>query len=106
MNIDLSALDGKVSNIESINLNDGDNQIADIKLEDVINITDDDNILRIEGGESDTIDLNTEGKDAEWSLGDFKTDAETGTSYQEYVGGEGDDTVTLDISTDIHIDES
>jgi hypothetical protein len=106
LNIDLSAIDDKVSNIEAINLNDGKNELSNIKLEDVISITDDDNILRIEGGENDTIELNTEGKDAEWSLGDFKTDAETGATYQEYIGGEGDDTVTLEISTEIHVDES
>jgi len=106
MNIDLSALDGKVQNIEAINLNDGDNQVTNINLEDVMNITDNNNILTVDGGGSDTISLNTEGPDAEWSLGDFKTDAETGQTYQEYTGGEGDDTVTLNISTDIQVDQS
>jgi len=106
MNIDLSAIDDKASNIESIDLNGQDNTLVDIKLEDVISITDDDNILRVEGDEGNTIELNTEGKDAEWSLGDFKTDAETGTTYQEYIGTDGDNTVSLEINTDIHVDES
>jgi len=106
MNIDLSAISDKVSNIESINLNGGGNTLGDIKLEDVMSVTDDDNVLRVEGDNGDTIELNTQGKDAEWSLGDFKTDAETGTTYQEYTGGEGDSTVTIDVSTDIHVDNS
>ena len=107
MNIDLSALDGKVQNIEAINLNDGDNQISNINLEDVMNITDDNNILTVEGGDSDTIHLNTDTDgNGEWKLGDFKTDAETGDAHQEYTGGESDDTVTLNISTDIQVDQS
>jgi hypothetical protein len=105
MNIDLSVIDDKASNIEAINLNDGENQLSNIKLEDVINLTDDDNILRIEGGESDTVSLNTTGENAEWTLGDFKTTDElTGQTYDVYTND--DDTVTLEISTEIHVDES
>ena len=69
-------------------------------------MTDTDNLLRIDGDSHDSIDLNTKGPDAEWTLGDFKTDAETGATYQEVTGVEEDVTVTLEISTDIHIDQN
>jgi len=106
MNIDLSILDGKVSNIEAINLNGGENTLVNIKLEDVINITDDENILRIDGTENDTVSLNTKGDDAEWKLGDFKTDNEsTNHGYQEYVSTE-DNSVSIEVDSNIHIDES
>jgi len=106
MNIDMSSLSESVSNIESINLSEGNQHITSISFEDVISITDVDNLLRIDGDSSDTIDLNTQGPDAEWTLGDFKTDAETGQVYQEVTAGEGDFTVTLEISTDIDINEN
>ncbi|MCW8896123.1 hypothetical protein [Sulfurimonas sp.] len=105
MNIDMSAISENISNIESINLADGSQHITSISIEDVMNITDVDNLLRIDGDNSDTINLNTQGPDAEWSLGNFKTDAETGQGYQEYTAGEGDSTVTLEISTDVDINE-
>ncbi len=105
-NIDFGALaDNSISNIESINLGEGSQSIS-LDIGDVLDITDDDNILRIEGDGSDHVDLNTQGEDAEWTLGDFKTDAETGAIYQEVTGVENDATVTLEISTDINIEEN
>jgi hypothetical protein len=68
-------------------------------------MSDNDNTLRIDGDTTDSIDLNTKGDDAEWKLGDFKTDAETGQDYQEYISVE-DETVTLDVSTNIDVNES
>jgi len=108
MNIDFSALDGSISNIETINLGEGSQNITSISVEDVLEITSDsvEHTLRIDGDESDSIDLNIGDSDSEWTLGGFKTDAETGEMYQEVTGGEGDSTVTLEISTDIEILES
>jgi len=105
-NIDLSALDDNLSNIEQINLGDGEQNITSLHVDDVLNVTDTDAILRIDGDSSDSINLNTQGDDAEWKLGDFKTDAETGSTYQEYVAVDPDSTVTIEVDTDIQVDES
>ena len=106
INIDFSALDDNISNIEQVTLGDGAQNITSLSVNDVLEMTDTDNLLRIDGDTADDINLNTTGADAEWTLGDFKTDAETGATYQEVTGGEGDDTVTLEISTQIEISES
>ncbi|MDD2789339.1 MAG: Ig-like domain-containing protein, partial [Sulfurimonas sp.] len=107
MNIDLGALESGVQNIEAIDLGQGEQNIS-LSLDDVLDITDVDNVLRIDGDAGDTINLDTldTGGSGEWTLGEFKTDLETGQTYQEYTGGEGDDTVTLEISTNITIEES
>ena len=106
MSIDLSILDDNISNIETIDLGDGSQNITSLSVDDVLEITDDNNMFRIDGDASDHIDLNTQGDDAEWTLGDFKTDSETGVTYQEVTGEVNGQDVTLEISTDIHIDES
>ncbi|MDF1874822.1 tandem-95 repeat protein [Sulfurimonas sp. SAG-AH-194-I05] len=104
--IDFGALDDNIRNIEVLDLESGAQSITSLSTEDVLNVTDDDNILRIDGDDSDSINLNTQGDDAEWTLGAFKTDAETGATYQEVTGIEDDKTVTLEISTEINISES
>ncbi|MEA3229132.1 MAG: hypothetical protein U9P38_08695, partial [Campylobacterota bacterium] len=106
MNIDFSALDDNISNIENINLGEGTQNITSLSIDDVLDVTDMDNLLRIDGDSSDTITLNTEGEDAEWTLGDFKTDAETGATYQEVTGEFNGEDVTLEVNTDIVIDEN
>ena len=104
--IDMGALDDNISNIEQIDLGSGEQNIISLSVSDVLEITDDNNMLRIDGDSSDSIELNSEGEDAEWKLGDFKTDAETGSTYQEVIGMEDDVTVGLEINTDIDISES
>ncbi|MCD6172194.1 MAG: cadherin-like domain-containing protein, partial [Sulfurimonas sp.] len=106
MNIDFSALDDNISNIEVIDLGAGAQNVTSLGVDDVLTMTDDDNILRIDGDGSDHIDLNTTGGDAEWTLGAFKTDAETGQEYQEVTGQVDGNDVTLEISSSITIDES
>ncbi len=106
ISVDFSTLSDNVSNIEAIDLGEGAQNISSLSLADVMDITDADDVLKIDGDSSDTIELNKQGEDTEWKLGDFKTDAETGKSYQEATGGEGDSTVTLEISTQIDIQES
>ena len=104
-NINLGVLDDNISNIETIDLGAGAQNITSLSVEDVLTMTDADNILRIDGDNVDSISLNTQGSDAEWTLGGFKTDAE-GASYQEVTGVEDGQDVTLEISTDITIDQS
>lgn len=100
MDIDFSALDDNISNIEVIDLGTGAQNITSLSVEDVLNITDTDNILRIDGDDSDTVNL-----EAEWTLGGFKTDVETGSTYQEVTGVEDGQSITLEINTDIVIDQ-
>ena len=103
VNIDLSALDDKISNIETIKLDSGDQNITSLTTEDVLNITDSDNVLRIDGDSDDTVSLDS----GEWTLGDFKTDAETGVGYNEYTGQADDgSSVTLEISTNVDVEQS
>ncbi|WP_324172704.1 Ig-like domain-containing protein [Sulfurimonas sp.] len=102
-NIDFSGLSNKILNIETIYLSAGEQNITSLSVYDVLTMTDNDNSLRIDGDTSDSINLDVLGADAQWKLGDFKTDAETGAIYQEVTSGEGDSTVTLEISTDIEL---
>jgi Ca2+-binding RTX toxin-like protein len=105
INIDLSALDDKISNIEVIDLNNNESNNITLSLEDVLTVTDTDNLLRIDGDNNDTIHINTQGDDAEWTLGDFQPNNEVaGESYNVYTNN--DNTVTLEISTQITIEES
>ena len=121
--IDLSALDSNNSEfIDTITLGDGAQNIVNISLEDVVELTDESNILRIEGDVTDKITLNmtdgnghghgngnrhgADGEENGWKLGDFKTDAETGATYQEVTGKVDDKTVTLEINAEIQIDQN
>jgi hypothetical protein len=102
-NIDMGALGDNVKNIEAINLDTGTQNITNLTLSDVIDITDEDNVLRIDGDETDSVSLTTaiDGS-GEWKLGDVVTDAQTGNTYQEVTSV--DDTVKLEINTEIQID--
>ncbi len=105
ISIDFSGLADNISNIETIDLGTDAQNIITLTVDDVFNMTDNDNLLRIDGDSSDSIDLNTVGGDAEWILGDFQTtDETTGQTYDVYTNI--DESVTLEISTDIMVDES
>ncbi|MBD3823949.1 MAG: hypothetical protein IE916_05505, partial [Epsilonproteobacteria bacterium] len=105
MNIDMSALeDNSFSNFESIDLGEGTQHLS-LSLDDVLDMTDSDNLLRIDGEAGDTISLDTIADGVgEWTLGDFKTDLETGQTYQEVTGQVDDQTVTVEVSTNITIE--
>ncbi len=106
MHIDFSNLSDNISNIERIDLANGDQEITSLKVEDVLDMTDEDNILRIDGNEEDTIALDTT-KDGsgEWKLGDFQvTHTDTGATYDVYTNE--DNTVTLEVNTDIQVDQN
>ena len=106
--IDFSTLSNNVDNIENINLN-GANQDVTLTLDDVMNITDDDNTLRIDGLLGDTLHIDTNNVDTlndndEWKFDEIITDTQTGQTYNQY--SSIDSTVTLEISTKITVDES
>jgi hypothetical protein len=108
MEIDFSALSDGISNIEVINLGEGKQNVTSLALEDVLNMTDDNNTLRIDGDSSDHLALDTT-KDGlgEWTLGDNIVVDSDGQTYKEYTGHDsGGNDVTLEISTQIVIDES
>jgi len=72
-------------------------------------MSDENDTLRIDGDDTDHISLNTtsQGGSGEWTLGDFKTDAETGQTYQEYTGVSDDGSnVSIEINTQIHVDQN
>jgi Ca2+-binding RTX toxin-like protein len=99
--LDLSIVSDKISNIEILDLNQGDQNIT-LHVDDVLKVTDTDNLLRIVGDSNDTINLDS----AEWKLGSFKTDAETGHgNVMEYIS-QADPTVTIEIDDDITIIEN
>ena len=102
MSIDLSALDDSISNIETINLGEGTQNITSLSIEDVLNVTDVDNILRIDGDAADSVNVDTN----EWGLGVFKTDAETNQDYTVYESTDDDGTVLATLEVNVAIDQS
>jgi hypothetical protein len=109
MEIDFSALSDNISNIEVLNLGDGNQNVTSLTLEDVIDITDTNNTLRIDGTQGDEISLDTTADGSgEWTLGEsIVVDSDTNQSYNVYSGHDrnGSD-VTLEVSTNIQVDES
>ncbi|MGE4511820.1 MAG: hypothetical protein AB7D43_12035, partial [Sulfurimonadaceae bacterium] len=99
--IDFSGLSEHISNIETIKLGEGKQDVT-LTLEDVLSMTDDEHTLRIDGDADDTVHLLEEG---EWTLGDnIIVDGEN--SYNVYTAENGDETVTLQINTQVHTEES
>ncbi len=106
--IDFGQLSQNNSGVNSINLGEGNQSVTNITLGDVLDITGDDNILRIDGNSGDSIELNANGKNSEWTLCDSVViDSETDQSYNQYTGHDrGGADVTLEVSTNIQVDES
>ncbi|MBU0632623.1 VWA domain-containing protein, partial [bacterium] len=111
MHLDLGNMINNANSIESVNLGTGTQNIS-ITLGDVLEMTDDNNSLKIDGDSTDSVTLNNDSNgdgtaDTTWTLGDFKTNAETGTSYQEVTGtsNDGSGSVTLEVNHQIHIDQ-
>ncbi len=107
--IDFSSLSATISNIEAVELSAGNQAISSLTLEDVLDMTDDNNTLRIEGDSTDTISLDTTADGSgEWTLGSgIVTDNDTGETYQEYTGIDNNgNNVTLEVNTQIIVDES
>ena len=107
MNLDLGTLGDNVDNLQTLDMHNGNQNNISLSLEDVLDATNDENVLRIDGDTHDAVTLNTDSGATEWSLGDFKTDKETGTTYQEYTADTDDgSSVTVEINTDIQVDQS
>ena len=106
VDLDLNELSDNLSNMETIDLNSGSQNVTSIGVNDVLEVTDSNNILRIDGDSSDSVSVDTEDEGAQWQLGGFTTEAETGNSYQTFTPTDEDVTVTLEINTDIQIDQS
>ena len=107
--IDFSSLSDVVSNIEAIELAQGNQNITSLTLDDVLDMTDESNTLRIEGDATDTLNLDTTADGSgEWTLGsNIVTDSDTGESYQEYTGiDNAGNNITLEVNTQIIVDES
>ncbi|MFA7028615.1 MAG: hypothetical protein WC163_11655, partial [Sulfurovum sp.] len=98
--IDFSGLSEHISNIETIKLGEGKQDVT-LTLEDVLSMTDDAHTLRIDGDADDTVHLLEQG---EWKLGDSIVEGEN--SYNVYTAESGDATVTLQINTQVHTEES
>jgi len=100
MNFDFSD-----ENLESLNdiqqidmKNDSADAIEAITLDDILEMTDENNTLTITGDDNDTLDINTDG----WTQnGPVVTDTSTGMTTYEYSNGSGD-IITLNIDEQIH----
>jgi hypothetical protein len=95
--INLNAIDE--DNIDIIDLGTGTQDVT-LTLSDVLNITDDDNTLKIDTlpGDSDIVQIDTN----EWTL----SNSQSSNDYNVYTGLDDMDLVTLQISTQITVDES
>ena len=105
-NIDFSGLSNNISNIEAINLGSGAQTIT-LGLNDVLDMTDENNVLRIDGDSSDHLSLDTitsSNPAGEWTLGE--SIVIDNQEYSRYVGEVGGSEVTLEVSTNIQVDES
>ncbi|WP_071626384.1 immunoglobulin-like domain-containing protein [Poseidonibacter lekithochrous] len=84
-----------INNIEKIDLSkSGDHSLTNLSLQDIIDITDNNNILEIIGDSSDTV--NFKDLDKDW------TNAGTDGNYDVYTKDSGGNTVTLKIDNDIN----
>jgi hypothetical protein len=99
--IDMSTLlsEDSDNSITGIELGEGSQEL-NISLDDILETSNESEVIRIDGDESDSVNLN----DSEWTLGETVTD--DANTYQQYTGTSGDSTVTLEISTNIQVDES
>ncbi len=104
--VDFSTISDNISNIEAIDTNNGEANNITISLDDVLSMTDEHNVINIDIDSSDTLNIDTSSDSHEWTLGDHTVDVETGTDTQQYISGEGDDAITVEINTEIHVDNN
>ena len=93
-----------LSNIETLDLSVTEaNEITNLSLTDVFNMTDSDNVLTINGESNDHVNLSgidTNDTTANWTFDSTQSDA----SYNVYTSTDGNDTATVQIQTGIIID--
>ncbi|MEA3373348.1 MAG: hypothetical protein U9Q62_06615, partial [Campylobacterota bacterium] len=104
--IDFGAISENISNIEQLDLSQGNQTVQQLRAEDVLEITPNaDHTLRISGDDTDTVELNKEGDDAEWTQGE-SIEGEDGHTYDVYSGlSDSGDNVTLEIDQNINISD-
>ena len=97
-NIDNDSLD----DISSINISEGEHRIDNLEVEDVMNLTGEDNTLTIFGEDEDIVSLDTD----TWTQGeDVEIDGQMFTSFTGG-GDNGLEEVQLLISTHVQVDQS
>ncbi len=101
INIDFTAMENIPSSESQTNVN---TENISLNLNDVL-FDNNENVLDESNSIEETSDLVTEESSSEWTLGDFKTDAEIGITNQEVMGVD-DQTLTLEINTEIMIDQN
>ncbi len=106
MNIDLGTLEDTSLDVDTISMDESSQNMSSLSIEDVLDVVDSEDVIAIDTNEQDSINLDIQAEEPEWNLGDFQTEAELGEAYEDVSVAEGDSTVTLDITTDIEIQES
>ena len=99
--IDISHIAPKVHNIEVIDMDDGLSQTLNIKLGDIVDMTDDDNDLVFVGNDGDVINFEDS---QEWTKSDntTKVDGVDG-NFNQYVSNSNSN-ISVFIEDDIHVD--
>ena len=100
--IDFDFSDDNLENLHDISEidmhNDSANSIEGITLDDILEMTDDNNTLTITGDDNDSLDISTDG----WTQnGPTITDTDSGMTTYEYANSSGD-IITLNIDEQIH----
>jgi hypothetical protein len=106
--VDMSALEEPVVSQELVELPDGEEDI-EIHIDEVVEVDDDTNAIKIENDEISSSDTNTQESESEWNLGDFSTQTDTTTGgqvYEEVPSSVTDETVVVEVNTEIEIAQS
>jgi len=80
----------------------GNNDLDNLDISDVLNMTDDDNILKILGDSGDELGLNITGEDLEWIKSDSQV-TEDGEEFDVWVNSSSD--AKLYVDDDITIND-
>ncbi|WP_103589272.1 retention module-containing protein [Campylobacter concisus] len=87
----------KVKNFEILDLTEGNHNVS-LSAKDVLDMTDSNNRLRIDGDSGDNLGLASKG----WVASG--TTSEDGINYNVYTNTEGGKTVTLEVQNQVHVD--
>jgi hypothetical protein len=100
INLDFSDANmANIANIEKIDMADGQHEISNLSLDDVLDITDTNNTLIISGDDADAVNsVNTNG----WTKDTNHTDSDASDGFNEYVYDNGSgDSITLKVEENI-----
>ncbi|MEA3498607.1 MAG: hypothetical protein U9R16_06055, partial [Campylobacterota bacterium] len=92
--IDFTELSNVIDNVEIIDFTDAESQTIDISLDDVLEMTDEDNTITIKVDDADTLDIETDG----WT--ETNSDADNIHTYEKTTDGVTD-SITLTVDTTI-----